>query len=160
MAKLFLRGNKDAVLLDNEKARELKDMWLTGQLGETVDLGEHVFKKADIRAIEGVPAPGEKVDTYDLDSPEDRQTIKEFEKAFLKFAEENPGGLTRERWMYSLGLISKPNEYGWYGVKEEKIAQYQIFQNKWSALQDLRVRRSHAEKLDRESLQGAFQEMK
>ena len=171
MPKLYLKGHREPILLDNKQARELKDQWLTRQLGDKVDLGEHVFEARDIKGIEGVPEKGEDVEVYDLDTPEQRQAIKDFEKQFDKFVAENPDKCFenrgrkvgyKEHWMYSLGLIGKPSGLGMFGVKEEKIGAYINFKNKWGALQDLRIRRQYAEGKEQESLgnlQGVLKEM-
>ena len=79
---------------------------------------------------------------YDIDNPSHRETVIDFEKDFEASGFKGVGSY--HFWIRKLGII-KFYQDDWHNYKIIDIPRYQNYQLKWSALQDLRIRREKAE---------------
>lgn len=161
MAKIYLKARKEPMVVDNSTARDLNEQWLSGKLTGVVSVEGNTFEARDLRGIEGVVANWED-DKIDLDNPEHRKIVREFEREFLSFIENNPEKYLkevtgpngtwkigfREYWCESLGIIKfkHPKESPLYLCDIEILSPnlYGKFEKKWSAFQELRYRREKA----------------
>lgn len=150
MAKIYLRGKLQGIEVEDKIARQLKEDWLLGSLPDVVEVGETAFKRTELKSIEEIYT--EKiVKRYDLDNPEDKATIKSFEKEFLSWLENHQQYKDKpsstNKWYESLGLIKiTGDDFSQFNVfrGKENIRKFKEAQRKWSALQSLRIRREKA----------------
>ena len=135
MAKLYLRGRNDAILLNNTEAKDLKEKWIKGELPSKVDLGEYVFESKDIRSIDGVMEEDAMIYRYDLRIPEHKESILLYEQEYKAWKDKKKDKKV-DYWWEELGVIRIENKkLGWYTVLD--VRSMNEHQAKWSALQGL-----------------------
>lgn len=157
MAKIILRGGRNPIEIDNQRAKEIKKDWLNSILPRQVDVGTAVFLSSEIKSIEGL---GEVKNPfrYDLNNSSHKQEIKDFEKEFLSFCKENPSVCDwKDRIFIHLKMFEKlgaikifgdPRKNN-YSVINPKLCET-LFR-KFGALQVLRWLRERARRLNQES---------
>ena len=154
MARLYWRGRKDPILLNNKEAGSLKDKWLKGELPHKVDLGEYVFESKDIRSIDGVMEEDATIYRYDLSISEHKESILLYEKEYKAWKEKDEDKKV-DYWWEELGVIRIENKkLGWYTVLDRKSMNEH--QAKWSALQGLINSREAADRKSPENLKPLF----
>ena len=110
MAKIHLRGGH-SIEVSQEKAKEINRDWIDKVLPEMVELETESFKSSEIKGIEGVGV-SIKDDRHSLDNPRTKEEVKDFEKKYLQYLEDNPKKFNWKNkvfshliWFQELGAI-------------------------------------------------------
>lgn len=152
--------------MDNDDALRLREIVEDSNVprDEILSFGTLTARKGDVAAVILDYEKSDKQRDYNLDDPEDKREIREFEDMFLAFCAANPDKFFTERagkdgrmwkigrlehWMKSLNLIDSLNGMGNYRVIDPRGLRR--FVKKWSALQELRWRREFMQERERES---------
>ena len=150
-AKIFLKGKLQGIDINDELAKKINEDWLLGSLPDVVSLDDsNSFKRSELKSIEGIYTEKQEK-KYDLDNPNDRKIIKDFEKEFLFWLETNPkyksSPFSDHKWYESLDIIRVTSEdFTQFNIYRDRTKEFKEIKKKWSALQSLRIRREEAKK--------------
>ena len=96
MAKINIRGRNDGVFVSDERAQEVKRIWLEGEREATLDLGEWCGTFGQIKSIDIEPTVST-ADRHDYElTPEEQKRADA--------AKERVGKWLRERWAKGNGV--------------------------------------------------------
>lgn len=150
MALLKVRQFKDDVWITDEQAQKIIDARKAGNEPKVWTFGTLQIPAQDIRAVV-LDSHRSKPDDngrlhYDLNNPEHKQIIKDFETLL--------NGRTIEQYLYDEKIIvnQKPpyDKFG-YAIVSDRTNDFAEAQKKWNGLQDLWGRRFYAEKMEHQS---------
>jgi hypothetical protein len=127
-AVLYLKGRKEPMTIANERAKKLKDDWLSGNLPQRIDLGEAVIDARDIKGIEKI---------YEEKGVREytQEELSEFQSDFFKWKEENCSledkPIAFVGWLVSLGFArwkAQTSKRMWYDhIITDKIMYNEYF---------------------------------
>jgi len=162
MAKIYLRGEDTAILVSSQEAERVNNDWIANpNSNDIVMVGSETFKLRDIKRISGVGIDKDESNKYNLDNPNNREIIKQFEKEFLAWYENNKDVKYPppkfERWFAELGAIriEDGDEFGRIIIVDPVL--YTDLSEKWNALQYLRRRRTMAKQIDKEDFNSLME---
>lgn len=156
MAKLYLRGRQDPIFIENKDALILKNKWLAKDYNEDekLEVGEHLFKASDIKSIEGVLKQDQIISRYDLNVPEHKKIIMEFEKDYNEWKSKNKDKRVEEWWQEQEVIQIRDVRLNTYVVKNPRLMN--TIQAKWSAFQIVRYEREEAERKNPDNFKPLF----
>lgn len=168
MAKIFLRG-RQPIALSNEKAKQLKDEWLANILPDVVDTDFGTFKSRDISGFGEIFGEDKTERRYDLNDPKQKELIRQFEIEFKNYMAQHPDYNWENRmyisllWFQELGAIKlkgdtskKPTIDNLWNYRYSIVDPilFKELSKKWSALNELKWRRTTAKRAEREAMES------
>ena len=158
--KVKIRGMNEAVQVEDYQGEALIGVIndRTVPRDELLKIGDLNIKKSEIVAV--LPSDVGVIKgsfNYDINNQSHRELIKDFEKEFNEFVKNNPDKYFKnkderkvgykEHWMQELGIIKiNGDNLGDYVVKD--MDRCVDFKKKWTAFQELRIRRVEAKEKD------------
>ena len=150
-AYIKIRGQDNMLEVPNELAREIKKIVLDNSIPRTtpIDLKVMMVDKGAVSAVFLDSERPEELKYYDLENPEQKQIILDFEKDFNVWCEtQEPENRTYEKYLFSLGVLTNK------GIALSRVKEYADLNKRWTALQVLRFLRSKARKHEAEENQS------
>ena len=159
MAKIYIKGRKEPIVIDNKKALMIKNDWLKSSASkDIVEVDGESFRICDIKSISGAVVKGDDYagKRYKLDVPEDRKKVRDLEREYLSWREgvgkQYSGSMVFQRFLESKGAC----EIRGSGTRQSDVLVtdpilYDKVLKLWSALQDLRLRRKKAKASEAEA---------
>jgi hypothetical protein len=147
MAKIKLRNQENMLEISNDLAKEIKRIVLDNSIPRTtpIDLKVMMVDKGAVSAVFLDSERPEELKYYDLENPEHKQIIRNFETELLTWFEtQEPENQKYEKYLFSLGILTNK------GVVLSRVKEYADLNKRWTALQILRFLRSKARKHEAE----------
>ena len=151
MAKIKLRNQENMLEISNDLAKEIKRIVLDNSIPRTtpIDLKVMMVDKGAVSAVFLDSERPEELKYYDLENPEHKQIIRNFETELLTWFEtQEPENQKYEKYLFSLGILTNK------GVVLSRVKEYADLNKRWTALQILRFLRSKARKHEAEENQS------
>jgi len=159
MAKIYIKS-REPILVEAEKALQIKNDWIANPRSKDIaEINGESFPICDIKGFGGIIIRGSDYvgKRYNLDVPEDRQKVREFESEFLVW--RNGDGkkyssiMAEPRFLEAKKACSFNGEGKYISdIVIRDVALYERLSSLCSALQSLRIRRQIARGAERQSM--------
>ena len=148
MAHIKLRGQENMLEVSNDLAKEIKRIVLDNAISRTTPIDLKVMM-VDKGAVSAVFLDNERIKDermYDLENPEDKQAVLDFERNFNNWCEtQEPENQKYDHYLKDLGILTDK------GIALSKVEEYRDMNKKWTALQVLIFLRHKAQKHEAEA---------
>ena len=151
----FKRQDKPLLVSNKEGERVSADWQLNPKSQDIIQIGGEMFKICDIKRIGNIGTREDRKE-FNLDNPEEKAIVRQFENDFIDWCEKNKGydGVASERWFEELGAIKIKRDMSVNYIIVSDPVLYRELNKKWSGLQNLRIRRTYAKRLEKESIES------